>query len=180
MPPDFDSAAFCFGDVMDEHEKWKPVVGAEGRYEVSNLGRVRSLTRFVRCCHGAHRTVPSMILKPGRMSQFGHVSVALGKGNSRCVHTLVLEAFVGPRPKGFDACHKNGVGGDNRLVNLRWASRSDNNRDITRQGRRQLTLKQAGEILRRRKAGEVGRSLAKEFDVKENTICNIFKGRSYV
>lgn len=164
---------------MDKPEKWKPVLGYEGKYEVSNLGRVRSLTRFVRCCHGAYRTTPGRILKPGCMNRFGHVSVALGKGNSRCVHTLVLEAFVGPRPDGFDACHKNGVGGDNRLVNLRWASRSDNNRDISHLGRRIVTMEQAKEMRRRARCGETATALAAEFGMCVSNASYIVRGVYY-
>lgn len=56
----------------------------------------------------------------------GHVSVALGKGNSKLVHALVLLAFVGPRPDGFDILHMNHVPTDNRLSNLRYGTRSEN------------------------------------------------------
>lgn len=164
-------------------EIWKPVVGAEGRYEVSNLGRVRSVSHRVLCCHGAYRMSHGKILRPGKMNRFGHVTVHLGrkKGQgSKCVHALVLEAFVGPRPKGFDACHRNGEGGDNRLENLRWATRSENNRDITRQGKRLVTLEQAQEIRRRRAKGETGASLAKEFGISQGRVSCIYTGRGYV
>lgn len=110
-------------------EIWKAVVGHELKYEVSNLGRVRSLARFVRGQHKCGtewlRAVAPRILKPGS-SPSGHVTVAIGKGNSRCVHQLVLEAFVGPRPEGYDTLHLNHTPNDNRLVNLRYGTRSEN------------------------------------------------------
>jgi hypothetical protein len=109
-------------------EQWKDVPGYEGRYQVSDLGRVRSLDHRVRLvCHGVETTrlSPGRLLKPGR-SRSGHVSVAIGKGNSRLVHQLVLEAFVGPRPKGAESLHLNHDPKDNRLSNLRYGTRSEN------------------------------------------------------
>lgn len=110
-------------------EIWKAVPGHEGAYEVSNLGRVRSLERRVRLVPNpgveTTRRVPPRILKPGRVKS-GHVSVALGKGNSRLVHQLVLEAFVGPCPHGCETLHGNHKPWDNRLENLRWGTRSEN------------------------------------------------------
>src|SRR4051812_4452753 len=88
--------------MTHEPEIWKAVPGYEGRYEVSNLGRVKSLARYVRCGKGGgkgRRLTPQKILRPGTMNRFGHCSVMLGRdGGSRCVHDLVLTAFVGPRP----------------------------------------------------------------------------------
>jgi hypothetical protein len=111
-------------------EIWKDVVGFEGSYQVSNLGRVRSLDHRVRLvCHGVETTrlSPGRILKPGRVRS-GHVSVAIGKGNSRLVHQLVLEAFVGPRPKGMESLHLNHNPEDNRLANLQYGTRGENMR----------------------------------------------------
>lgn len=67
----------------------------------------------------------------------GHVGVKLRQGGqvkSRYVHQLVLEAFVGPRPEGLEACHWNDVSDDNRLDNLRWATKSANRYDCVRNG----------------------------------------------
>lgn len=112
----------------DADEIWKPVVGHEGAYEVSNRGNVRSVTRYVRLvAHGieTRRLAPGKALRPGRHSS-GHVSVSIGKGNSRVVHQLVLEAFAGPRPAGCEALHLNHIPADNRAENLRWGTRSEN------------------------------------------------------
>ena len=110
-------------------ENWKPVVGYEDAYEVSDLGRVRSLSRRVRLvtrqAGEITRSVPERILRPGS-ARSGHVSVAIGKGNSRLVHQLVLEAFIGSRPEGFEVLHLNHDPADNRLVNLKYGTRSEN------------------------------------------------------
>ena len=110
-------------------ENWKPVAGHEDAYEVSDLGRVRSLPRRVRLvtrqAGETTRSVPPRVLRPGP-TRSGHVSVAIGKGNSRLVHQLVMEAFAGPRPDGFEVLHLNHEPADNRLVNLKYGTRSEN------------------------------------------------------
>ena len=55
-----------------------------------------------------------------------------GKSIGRTVHTLVLEAFVGPRPEGHEAAHENDIKTDNRLSNLSWKSNSHNKLDTHR------------------------------------------------
>lgn len=125
-------------------EIWKPVVGAEGSYEVSNFGQVRSVTRYVRLvAHGieTRRLSPGKVLRPGP-SRSGHLSVAIGKGNSRLVHQLVMEAFVGPRPKWADVAHNDGNPVNNHIDNLRYATRTSNNQDVVYHGRRQITVEQ--------------------------------------
>lgn len=109
-------------------EHWKDIPGYEGRYQVSDQGRVRSVDHRVRLvAHGVETTrlVRGRVLRPGAQRE-GHVTVALGKGNSRLVHQLVLETFVGPRPKGQECLHLNHKPADNRLRNLRYGSRSEN------------------------------------------------------
>lgn len=114
---------------MTEPENWKPVVGHEGAYEVSDLGRVRSLERRVRLvtrqAGETTRRVPERVLRPGA-TQSGHLSVAIGKNNSRAVHQIVMQAFVGPCPDGCEVLHLNHDPADNRLANLRYGTRSEN------------------------------------------------------
>lgn len=96
---------------------------------MSNLGQVRSLSHYVRGKHRSGtwftRQSPGRLLRPGP-SKSGHVSVAIGRGNSRLVHQLVLEAFVGPCPANCEVLHLNGVPFDNRLENLKYGTRSEN------------------------------------------------------
>lgn len=109
-------------------EEWRDVPGFEGRYQVSDAGRVRSLPHRVRVVlrgRDATRLSPGRVLRPGR-TKSGHITVALGRGNSRPVHQLVLEAFVGPRPQGCEVLHVNHKPADNRLENLRYGTRSEN------------------------------------------------------
>lgn len=115
-------------------EQWRAVQGFEGRYSVSDQGRVRSEDHW-----DGRRNVTGRILRPGR-SNSGHVSVAIGRGNSRLVHQLVLEAFVGPRPPRHEVMHKNGRPADNRLANLKYGTRSENLKHDYASGVRQVAL----------------------------------------
>lgn len=95
-------------------EYWLPVVGYEGLYEVSDLGRVRS---------------PRKVLLP-HVGRNGYLTVGLSKqGWQRTlrVHRLVLEAFVGPCPQGMECLHHPDPDkANNSLGNLRWGTRAEN------------------------------------------------------
>lgn len=125
-------------DATHTPEEWRPVVGYEGYYEVSNLGRVRSLDRRVSNGSGNTRIARGVMLKPSLRDGFKYYVVNLGHGRGRRrtvqVHILVLEAFVGPRPDGLIACHNDGIHLNNRSSNLRWDTYSENLRDQVRHG----------------------------------------------
>ena len=113
-------------------EIWKEIPGFEGHYEVSSKGAVRSLNR--RNAYGRNRR--GKLLKLTTHPQ-GYKRVTLCKDGihfERRVHVLMLEAFVGPRPTNYDACHTNDIPDDNRLENLRWDSKSQNRLDSVRNG----------------------------------------------
>ena len=125
-------------------EIWKPVVGWEGRYEVSSIGRVRSLPSVWKQkakITGRLYTYrkKGQMLRPGRASN-GYYTVSLGRYNSHCVHRLVAEAFIGPRPSGFDVRHKDGGLIDNRVENLEYGTRLDNIQDAMKHGTYRLGL----------------------------------------
>lgn len=114
-------------------EKWKSIPGYEGIYQVSNTGKIRSMLRL----DARGRTRKERLLKPRCNPQNGRLTVALYLNRQRIdrqVHSLVLEAFVGPCPAGMEACHWNDNPTDNRLSNLRWDTRSANILDCVRNG----------------------------------------------
>ncbi|MGJ4148896.1 NUMOD4 motif-containing HNH endonuclease [Corynebacterium macclintockiae] len=117
-------------------EQWRPIPGYEGHYEVSNMGQVRSLDRKILRKDGRPKSLRGRVLSPYR-GKSGHLSVALalnGAQRTCLVHRLVLLTFVGSCPDGMEACHWNDAPDDNRLENLRWAPRGDNNLDRVRNG----------------------------------------------
>lgn len=121
---------------MQSTEKWLPVVGYEGVYDVSDQGRVRSLDRTDARGH----RVRGRMLKLVSQSETGPDSrrtVSIhwgGVQRTRLVHHLALEAFVGPRPDGTEACHGDGDAGNNALTNLRWDTHGANELDKIRHG----------------------------------------------
>lgn len=118
-------------------EEWRPVVGYEGYYEVSDQGRVRSIDRVVTRRDGRSRKAVGKVLRPGRFSKTEHLNVHLcrhGVSRTCAVHRLVMAAFIGPCPDGMNVCHNNGVADDNRLENLRYDTSSANNLDTVRHG----------------------------------------------
>lgn len=118
-------------------EVWRDVVGFEGLYKVSSHGRVKSLERHQsRSREGMSYSylVPEKILSTYKGNKSGHLQVDLGKGHRVSVHRLVLEAFVGPCPKGMICCHEDGNPSNNFLGNLRWGTWQDNAEDGKRLG----------------------------------------------
>lgn len=121
--------------MNEQAEQWLPVVGWEGLYEVSDFGRVRSISRTVER-RGEVYEKPGRVLKPIRRTyHFGVSLYADGKSTPRPIHRLVLEAFVGPRPEGMECCHLDDDPTNNRLSNLRWDTHSANQYDQVRNGK---------------------------------------------
>ena len=109
-------------------EEWRDIPGyPRARYQVSSLGRIRS------------RWKQEWWIKKTPLDRRGYPSVSLHCHQiiqQYSVHRLVLECFVGPRPSGMECRHLDGNRQNNRLDNLAWGSRSENQRDRDRHGRR--------------------------------------------
>ena len=108
-------------------EEWRPVPGWE-YYEVSSLGRVRSLDKITPARGGGVQKKQGKVLRQQPVQGYLRVTVQ-GAGHRRTlkVHVLVLEAFVGPKPDVGQECrHLNGDSTDNRADNLMWGTRSEN------------------------------------------------------
>jgi len=106
----------------------------------------------------------------------------------RRVHRLVLEAFVGPCPPRSEGLHRDGNNGNNKLSNLRWGTRSENEMDKVLHGRSnrgerhpmaRLTSASVRDIKRLRESGLTLSSLADCYSVGVATVDDIVKGRTW-
>lgn len=127
-------------------EQWKPIVGYEGYYEVSNFGNIRSCERQVN--HGLGngvRKLRAKIVNPWNDSH-GYQAVSLskfGKVKKYKVHRLVAEAFI-PNPDNKPTInHINEIRDDNQVTNLEWATYQENNNHGGHNQRVSMTLSKA-------------------------------------
>lgn len=117
-------------------ERWEGIPGWE-HYEVSSLGRVRSLARSWIKANGVRITIATNVLK-GWIGDGGYPRVSLhdssGVSRQRHVHSLVALAFLGPRPEGQEVRHLNDVSDDNRLENIAYGTSRQNKLDMVANG----------------------------------------------
>ncbi len=174
--------------MQESLERWLPVVGFEGSYEVSNQGRVKSLARVTVDGHRLKERI--MKLSP---STTGYLQVNLrkdGRYHARKVHSLVAEAFIGPRPAGMHIRHGSTDRTDNRAANLSYGTRADNEADKVRDGvsnrgercgSARLTREQV--LLARRlvASGPKGtcKRLAREWGVAQSTLSLAVTGKNW-
>lgn len=114
--------------MLNGNEEWKDILGFEGIYQASNLGRIKSLERFKKGKNGCLVTVKEKILKP-QINRTGYYIVALCKNSivkKYQVHRLVWEAFNGQIPEGYEINHLDERPVNNRLENLNLVTHKEN------------------------------------------------------
>lgn len=119
-------------------EEWRPVVGYEGRYEVSNTGQVRGIERMVDYVDGRRTTNPGGT-KNVAVGALGYYTVTLrANGHRRVeyVHRIVAKAFIPNPMQKRTVNHKDGNKLNNHVSNLEWATHSENNRHAVVMGLR--------------------------------------------
>jgi hypothetical protein len=179
-------------------EEWRPVPGWEGGYEVSSLGRVKSLARRVavnpRGFGMTWMDRKEKILPGYRDPQRKHRrTVTLNFAGKRreavLVAHLVAEAFLGPCPEGMMVCHNNGKASDDRLVNLRHDTPKGNMADVVKHGRMKarsgeghyrakLTVEQVREIRASQHSVSIVDLVAK-YRIGETTLRHILARRTW-
>lgn len=184
-------------------EQWKPIAGFEGLYEVSDLGRVRSLDRVVQCDGGPHAGLVTKHYR-GRMlaltpSEQGYINVHLsgnGQHYTGGVHVLVAREFI-PNPRNLpEVDHKTkgkAAKSDNRVTNLQWVTSARNIQKSFEQGRlplkgievgnSKLTPSQVKQIRQQYAAGDRPQhAIAAEFGICQAHVSDIVtrKRWSYV
>lgn len=169
-------------------EIWKDIPGYEGRYQVSNLGQVKSLPhrvqrRNVLTGGMSNVLIPEKMLKP-QAQKSGHLEVKLGARHPKHhrIHRLVMLAFCGPCPPGMEVCHNDSNPANNRLDNLRYGTRLSNRLDMVRvgnEGCQVLKVPQVYEIRARLKRGDTCNAIAEDYGVHKSTISKIKQGRNW-
>ena len=173
------------GSPIDE--EWRDVPGWIGRCQVSSLGRMR--TRHLGALPGSADYW--FIRKPGKGRHYLQLSLPKLAGETRqrsvMVHKLIAETFLGPRPEHAVIRHIDGNRFNNAVTNLAYGTDAENRADDVAQGKRRgtnngrarLTEREALAIKRLLAEGVQSRALARAFDVHENTIYWIKRGRNW-
>jgi len=170
-------------------EIWKEIKGYENKYEISNTGRVKSLSRKVERRNDSFHIIPE-ILKKQRVTKNGYATVYLAIGKSYrhfMVHRLVADAFCKKSKQKKFVNHKDGVKLNNHFSNLEWCTDSENKKHAYKIGlmsqkgeshaSNKLTNKQVCEIF---KSNNSTIELCEKYNVCYNTIFNIRHNRSWI
>lgn len=176
-------------------ELWKPVVGWEEFYAISNKGRLWARERRLRC--KTLRITPARLLKQFLDPKGYYTAILQDKAHSRKrharIHALVLEAFIGPRPSGYVCRHLDGNRTNNVPSNLAWGTCQENAQDAVkhgtmlgregprgeRQGLSKLKAEDIPAIRARYAAGERQPAIARDYEVSQTTISCVVTNRTW-
>lgn len=179
-------------------EEWRPVSHWRGSYEVSNLGRVRSVTRTVVRGNGTAQTWTGRMLRR-TIGSTGYPQVHLRNRSGSTVqkvHRLVAMAFLGQPPDGCEVNHKDGNKLNPRLENLEWVTPRQNRKhawDTGLRNRSHLPVNCGSQNQRAKlsesivasareeaKAGATYASLARKYGVHKTTMRSAVNGETWL
>lgn len=179
------------------NEQWKDIKGYEGHYQISDKGRVRSLTREITLENGRSRKVYGKLLKLENVNKnkrgqyYKRVTLTLdGVITRHMVHRLVLENFkTNPLNKPC-ANHIDGNPSNNTKENLEWVTHSENEKHSYRvlgkiNGQRKLTIEEADKLRKKAVRSDRGKSngnikeMVEEFGISKTAIYLILDGVHY-
>lgn len=181
-----DGEKIVDGETMTE--QWKDIEDFENIYQISNLGNIKRIWWYGK--------VTNRKLHPWTDRKTGYRRITLcadGQQTTRTIHQLVLETFVGDRPYNNECRHLDGHKQNNQLTNLRWDTKSENQKDRKKHGNPstggnfKLNKTQVNNIRQLLKSGRNGNSgekythrvIAYMFKVCESTITDIHIGRHW-
>lgn len=155
---------------LELFERWRPAVGYEGCYVVSDWGRVMRLPPS-----GAY--TKGRLLKGYRPKGYTIFHLRNPKTKQMFCHVLVAEAFLGPCPSGMEVDHVNRDRSDNRLINLRYVTRHQNNGGENN-GQCKLTDFQIAEIRRLSLEGVTQRQISQLFNISNQHVSEIVRHKT--
>jgi len=167
-------------------EIWKDIPGYEGKYQASNMGRVKSMDRYIVRPHPKSKVpteyhIRERILKL-TVGAHGYFVVGLGKENIQKVHVIVADTFLGRRPSGKVIRHLDGNRQNNSIANLCYGTQSENQMDRYSYGGKmgKLSPSDVKEIRGLLGEGIMGRKdVADLFGVTRGAVDHICQGRTF-
>ena len=169
-------------------EEWRSIRGFAGRYEVSSLGRVRSLRR-VAGTYDIQRKTP-LVMK-AQIHGVGYLAVTLGYGREKkqeYIHRLVGTAFHGACPSGKQCAHLDGDRKNNHASNLRWVTAKENSSHRFLHGTHLIGTSSPRSKLNERQVLEIRRTypfdrrlgaFAKLYGVSKQVVQNVINRKTY-
>lgn len=170
-------------------EIWRPIEATQGKYEISNCGRLRSVDRIRVDSLGKSYAMRGQIRKPS-LNACGYYAIPLtwdGQGKSYLIHRLVAECFLSNFSNKLEVNHIDGNKLNNHVSNLEMVTKLENMRHSYKHGLHngygensntaKLSSQEVREIID--KKGSDSRMVATEYNVSRSTITNIWSGRTW-
>ncbi len=178
-------------EIDSKEEIWKSVIGYENIYEISNLGRIRSIDHIVPHKDGKSRIQKGRFLHT-YISEKGYIQTCLSKEGKRFntgLHRIIAIAFIKNPNNLPQVNHKDGIKDNNSISNLEWSTNQENQLHAVKNGlvnhnygedhhMSKLTNKQVVIIRQDINNGKTLTSISKEYNVSITAIWNIKKGKS--
>lgn len=185
-------------DQLPAVEEWRDVIGYEGIYEVSSLGRVKSLPRTIKLRNHPtldKRTIRGRILVPklnrpsgGNYARFMVVLCRNGEEATKNVARIVAQAFI-PNPNGLSfVLHLDDNATNNVVENLQWGTHQDNVRHAVDRHRYRYGQDHHGSVLSDGQRDQIRKFLvdgitvgeiARMFNVDHRVISDVNCGKTY-
>jgi hypothetical protein len=172
-------------------EIWKPVVGWEGIYEVSDHGNIRTVSRYVNC-RGNGKVLLKSCIRKIVLNRYGYPVVTMEGGGKKkilkSIHRAVVEAFIGAIAPLMEVNHKDGVKTNNNLANLEIVTRKQNAIHMAevlgkcrgeKSGQARLKNVDVLNICELLKDGLTQEEIAGRYDVDRTTISLIARGKNW-